>query len=233
MTIKPIEILTPNILEAASLSDAQGEVFAIKHGSKNTISGAVTAAFAGTVSAEKILIKNTDAQSITIEYKRAASDVNFTLFEDFALVKSGRDILITFDAPLEAASFKFTLLGEVESVYFYEFALLSRLLFLDKALTSFTPSGYRKGGYHYTADGTLIRWHEFSKKSGALVLENLSETTKQTLEYICDENIFLTFLFYGAYDLSQSGQYALTADFKAELNRLSGLWNVYLEITEK
>ena len=102
-----------------------------------------------------------------------------------------------------------------------------------KALTSFTPSGYRKGGYHYTADGTLIRWHEFSKKSGALVLENLSETTKQTLEYICDENIFLTFLFYGAYDLSQSGQYALTADFKAELNRLSGLWNVYLEITEK
>lgn len=233
MTIKPIEILSANLLEEASLSDAQGEALANKSGVKNTISGAMTAVFSGAVSADKILIKNTDAQSITIEYKSAPSDESFTLFEDFALVKSGRDILITFDAPLEAASFKFTLLGEGESVYFYEFALLSRLLFLDKALTSFTPSGYRKGGYHYTADGTLIRWHEFSKNSGSLVLENLPESTKQTLEYICDENVFLTFLFYGAYDLSQSGQYALTADFKAELNRLSGLWSVYLEITEK
>lgn len=233
MTIKPIEILSANLLEDASLSDAQGEALANKSGVKNTISGAMTAVFSGAVSADKILIKNTDAQSITIEYKSAPSDESFTLFEDFALVKSGRDILITFDAPLEAASFKFTLLGESSSLYFYEFILLSSLLFLDKALTTFTPSGYRKGGYHYTADGTLIRWHEFSKNSGSLVLENLPESTKQTLEYICDGNVFLTFLFYGAYDLSQSGQYALTADFKAELNRLSGLWSVYLEITEK
>lgn len=233
MTIKPIEILSSNLLEGASLSDAQGEPLSVKRGAKNIISGAVTASFAEAVSADKILIKNSDAQNITIEYKSAASEENFTLFEDFALVKSGRDILITFEQPLEAVSFKFTLLGAGESVYFYEFALLSRLLFLDKALSSFTPSGYRKGGYHYMADGSLIRWHDFSKNSGSLVLENLPADTKKSLEYICDENVFLTFLFYGSYDLSQSGEYALTDSFKAELNRFSGMWRVVLEITEK
>lgn len=233
MTIKPIEILTPNLLEDASLSDLQGEALIIKRGVKNTVNASITACFAQAVTADKILIKNTDAQSLTIEYKTASSDDNFSLFEDFEMNISGRDALITFGEPLSASVFKFTLMGQDESVFFYEFSLMSRLLFLDKALTSFTPVGYRKGGYHYTADGALIRWHEFSKNSGSLLLENLSEETKRALEYICDDNVFLSFIFYGAYDLSQSGEYALTGDFKAELNRISGLWNVYLEITEK
>ena len=96
MTIKPIEILTPNLLEDASLSDFQGEALIIKRGVKNTVNASITACFAQAVTADKILIKNTDAQSLTIKYKTASSDDNFSLFENFEMNISGSEAFITF-----------------------------------------------------------------------------------------------------------------------------------------
>lgn len=233
--IKPIEILKPNILEDALLFDLQGEDFSLNQGRKNTVSGGFRAVFEAPVKVSRMLIKNTDILNIQIGVKTSAEAADFTPFADFDLVKSGRDILLSFSAPAEACAFEFSFTGaeSSENVFFYNFILTDSILLLDKALSSFTPSGYLRGGYHYTAGGTLITWKEFSKNSGSLVLENLPAALKQKLESLCDENVFLTFIFYGSYDLSQSGEYALTSPLKAELSRSGGLWTLRLEITEK
>lgn len=233
--IKPIEILKPNILEDALLFDLQGEDILLNQGRKNTVSGGFRAVFEAPVKVSRMLIKNTDISNIQIDVKTSAEAADFTPFADFDLVKSGRDILLSFSAPAEACAFEFSFAGaeSSENVFFYSFILTDSILLLDKALSSFTPSGYLRGGYHYTAGGTLITWKEFSKNSGSLVLENLPAALKQKLESLCDENVFLTFIFYGSYDLSQSGEYALTSPLKAELSRSGGLWTLRLEITEK
>lgn len=233
--IKPIEILKPNLLEEALFFDLQGEDILLNQGRKNTVSGGFRAVFEAPVKASKMLIKNTDISNIQIAVKTSAEAANFTPFEDFDLVHSGRDILLSFSAPAEvfALEFSFTGADSSESVFFHNFILTDSLLLLDKALSSFSPSGYLRGGYHYTAGGSLITWKEFAKNSGSLTLENLPAALKQKLECLCEENVFLTFIFYGSYDLAQSGEYAITAPLKAELRRDGGLWTLRLEITEK
>ena len=233
--IKPIEILKPNLLDKTDIFDFQDNEINLNQGLKNKVEGGFKAAFEEPVKISKILIKNTDISNIQIAFKASAEAESFTPFEGFALAHSGRDVLVSFSVPLEAAAFKFSLNGgdSSESVFFHNLIIADSLLLLDKALSSFTPSAYLRGGYHYTAAGSLITWKEFCKNSGSLTLENLPDSLKKTLEYICEENVFLTFIFYGSYDLSQSGEYALTSPLKAELSRSGGLWTVRLEMTEK
>lgn len=233
--IKPIEILKPNLLDEADFFDLQGGEISLKQGRKNIVEGGFSAVFKEPLQASKILIKNTDISNFALYVKNSAGQESFEPFEDFSFKRSGRDVLISFSSALEAVEFKFLFAGEdsSQSAFFHSFILTDALVLLDKALSSFTPSGYLRGGCHYTAAGSLVSWREFCKNSGSLLLENLPGEVKKTVESVCGEYVFLTFIFYGSYDLSQSGEYALTAPLKAELRRESGLWSLRLEITEK
>lgn len=146
--IKPIEILKPNILEGALLFDLQGEDISLNQGRKNTVSGGFRAVFEAPVKVSRMLIKNTDISNIQIGVKTSAEAADFTPFADFDLVKSGRDILLSFSAPAEACAFEFSFAGaeSSENVFFYNFILTDSLLLLDKALSSFTPSERRLPG---------------------------------------------------------------------------------------
>lgn len=231
--IKPIEILSPNLLEKAQILSFSAEETPIKQGAKNTFSDGFCAVFEDKIKADKILIKTADIQNISIYYKQALTQAEYQLFEDFSTTVSGADILVNFNSTLEAQELKFIFSAENVEINFNYFLLLENYLVLDKALSSFNPSNYIRGGYHYSLDGSLIAWRDLVKNSGLLSLENLPQETKTVLEELYEQNIFLTFIFYGGRDLSQSGEYALTSAFNASLNRTTGLWSVNLDITEK
>lgn len=229
--ITPIEILTPDILLNGTLYDLQGSALTLRQGSKNTLSGGFEVVFPSSVQADKILIKNTSLESLNIYYK-TQSEGEYILMENASVFLSGKDMLITFPQTLQAVSFKFVFSSENEE-YFYSFFLLKSLLFLDKVLSSLRFSLYSRGGHHYTAGGDLIVWREFSKNNAALTLENMPSALKNSLTEICAENLFLTFIFYGGFDLSQSGEYGLISPLKTELDRTVSLWRAEIDLAEK
>lgn len=230
--IKPIEILSSNLLETAQILSLSAAKISLKQGSKNTLEEGFCAVFEDIIQADKILIKNTDITALSIFYKQALGQ-EYQPFENFTINLCGKDILISFNETLEAKEIKFIFSAEGIEKNFNNFLLLKSQLILDKALSSFNPSNYINAGYHYMLDGSLIAWRDLVKNSGVLSLDNLPQSLKAEMEILYEENIFLTFIFYGGIDLSQSGEYAITSAFNASLSRASGLWSISLDITEK
>ena len=229
--INPIEILTPNLLSEGTLYDLQGSVLTLQEGIKNTLSGGFEVVFPASLQADKILIKNTSLENLTVYYK-TENGGEYILLENTACTLSGTDILINFGQTVNATAFKFIFTSQSEE-YFYSFLLLKSLLVLDQVLSSLRFSLYSRGGHHYTACGALLVWREFSKNRASLTLENMSSSVKNTLAVICNKNILLTFIFYGGFDLSQSGQYGLINPLKTELDRSLSLWHAELDLAEK
>lgn len=229
--INPIEILTPDLLLNGILYDLQGNALTLQQGSKNILSGGFEAVFPSSVQADKVLIKNTSLESVNIYYK-VQSEAEYILMENASVFLSGKDMLITFPQVVQAVAFKFVFASESEE-YFYSFILLKSLLVLDTVLSSLRPSVFCRGGHHYTAGGNLILWREFCKHGGTLTLENVSSSVKNALAEICAGNLLLTFIFYGGFDLSQSGEYGLAAPLKTELDRSLSLWRAEMELAEK
>ena len=227
----PVEILTPDLTAQGSIYDLQGNALTLQQGAQNNITGGFEVVFQTPVQADKILVKNTSLESFAVWYKAQSTDT-YCLLEDTVFCQSGKNILITFPQTVSASALKFVFPEQTQQ-YFFNFLLLKSLLVLDRALSSLRPSQYSLGGSYYTVGGNLIVWREYCKNGGTLTLENMPFGTKNSLEQICAANMFLTFLFYGASDLSSGGVYGLTKPLKTEFDRSLVLWRAELELAEQ
>jgi len=64
-------------------------------------------------------------------------------------------------------------------------------------------------------------------------LENINTTLKQNLENILKNYTFLTYIFYGSFDTTLSGEYALSQTPFFTFDRRRTLYNTNFNLLEK
>ena len=215
MSIDCIEILTPNLLEGATLSE-----------SSNT----KTYTFTALTEVNKIIVKNSNLTALTIEYKAAAEN-------DFTTVNAtqetcGQDFIFNFPATVNALILKLTFTAN-NSLTLGKIIAAKSLITLSEVLSNLSGNIYAREGHHYLANGALIKWRNFTKFNINLSLENISKTVKQNLENIFKNNTFLTYIFYGAFDTSLIAEYALSQAPFFNLDRRRALYKTNLNLLEK
>lgn len=215
MSISCIEILTQNLLENATLSE-----------SGNT----KTYTFAALTAISKILIKNSNLTALTVEYKAAAED-NFTTLTP-TQETCGQDFIFTLSAPVNMLVLKLTFTAS-GTLNIGKIIAASTLLNLSEVLSTLSGNIYAREGYHYLANGALIKWKDFSKYALTLTLENISLTVKQNLENILKNNTFLTYIFYGSFDGALINEYALRQTPFFNFDRRRALYRTTLSLLEK
>lgn len=215
MSISCIEILTPNLLENATLS---------------TTSSTKTYTFSALTSINKIIIKNSNLTALTIEYKTSAEG-------DFSTITAtvenyGQDFIFTFPSAVNILILKltFTYQGTLSTG---KILAVKSILILSEVLSSISGNIYAREGHHYLANGTLLKWKDFTKFNLTLSLENINSTIKQNLENILKNNTFLTYIFYGNFDTTLAGEYALSRTPFFNLDRRRTLYKTTLNLLEK
>lgn len=215
MSLSCIEILTQNLLENAALSE-----------SGNT----KTYTFSALTKINKIVVKNSNLTALTLEYKAAAEDDFTTLTA--TQETCGQDFIFTLSAPVNVLILKltFTVSG---TLTIGKIIAAKTLLNLSELLSSISGNIYAREGHHYMANGALIKWSDFSKYSLNLTLENINLTVKQDLENILKNNTFLTYIFYGSFDITLAGEYALKQTPFFNFDRKRTLYKTALTLLEK
>lgn len=215
MSISCIEILTPNLLENATLSE-----------SGNT----KTYTFSAQTALNKIIIKNTNLNALTIEYKTTAEGDFSTITP--TVESCGQDFIFTFPSVVNILILKltFTVSG---SLNVDKIIAAKNLLTLSEVLSTLSGNIYAREGHHYLANGALVKWKDFTKFNLTLNLENISATVKQNLENILKNNTFLTYIFYGNFDTTIIGEYALAHTPFFNLDRRRALYKTALSLLEK
>jgi len=215
MNIKCIEILTPNLLENTILSE-----------SGNT----KTYTFPALTQINKIIIKNSNLIALTIEYK-ASADAEFTTIS--ATQESyGQDFIFTFSAPVNILILKLTFTVS-DTLSINKIIAANSLLNLSEVLSTLSGNIYAREGHHYLANGALVKWKDFTKFNLTLSLENINTTLKQNLENILKNYTFLTYIFYGSFDTTLSGEYALSQTPFFTFDRRRTLYNTNFNLLEK
>ena len=215
MSLSCIEILTPNLLKNATLSE-----------SGNT----KTYTFSALTEINKIVVKNSNLTALTIEYKAAAED-NFTTLTA-TQETAGQDFIFTLSAITNILVLKLTFTAS-DTLTVGEIIAAKTLLNLSEVLSTVSGNTYAREGHHYMANGALIKWRDFTKYSLNLNLENISLTVKQNLENILNENTFLTYIFYGSFDITLAGEYALKQAPFFNFDRKRALYKTALTLLEK
>ena len=215
MSISCIEILTPNLLENATLAEA---------------SNTKTYTFSALTSINKIIIKNSNLTALTIEYKTSAEG-------DFSTITAAvetyeQDFIFTFSSAVNALILKLTFTYQ-NTLSIGKIIAAKTLLTLSEVLSSINGSIYAREGHHYLANGALVKWKDFTKFNLTLSLENISSTIKQNLENILKNNTFLTYIFYGNFDTTLAGEYALSRTPFFNLDRRRSLYKTTLNLLEK
>lgn len=215
MSIACIEILTPNLLENAALTES---------------GNAKTYTFSALTALNKIIIKSSNLTALTVEYKAAAEE-NFTTLTP-AQETCGQDFIFTLSAPLDVLVLKltFTASGTLNTG---KIIAANTLLNLSDVLSTLSGNIYSREGQHYLANGTLIKWKDFSKYSLSLTLENINLTIKQSIENILKNNTFLTYIFYGSFDTALANEYALKQIPFFNFDRRRALYKTTLNLLEK
>ena len=215
MSIACIEILTPNLLENATLTEA---------------SNTKTYTFTALTTLNKIIIKNTNLTVLTIEYKTTAEG-DFTTITP-TQENYGNDFIFNFAAPVSLLILKltFTFTGTLQTG---KIIGANNLITLSEVLSNLSGNIYAREGHHYLANGTLIKWQDFTKFNLTLSIENINATVKQSLESILRNNTFLTYIFYGSFDTSIAGEYALDYAPFFNLDRKRALYKTTLNLLEK
>ncbi len=215
MSISCIEILTPNLLENATLSE-----------SGNT----KTYTFSSQTAVNKIIIKNSNLTALTIDYK-ATTEGDFSTIS--ATVEScGQDFIFTFPSIVNMLILKLTFTTS-GTLSIGKIIAAKNLLILSEVLSTLSGNIYAREGHHYLSNGALIKWKDFSKFNLNLNLENISATIKQNLENILKNNTFLTYIFYGNFDTTVNGEYALSHTPFFNLDRRRALYKTTLNLLEK
>lgn len=215
MSISCIEILTPNLLENATLSET---------------SSTKTYTFSVLTEINKIIIKNSNLTALTIEYK-TSEEGNFSTIT--AIVETcGQDFIFVFPTAVNMLILKLTFTCQ-NTLTIGKIIAASTLLNLTEVLSTLSGNIYTREGHHYLANGALIKWQDFAKFNLTLNLENINSTFKQNLEDILTNNTFLTYIFYGDFDISLAGEYALSRTPFFNLDRRRALYKTTLNLLEK
>ncbi len=215
MSIACTEILTPNLLENATLTE---------------VSNTKTYTFESLTALSKIIIKNTNLTALTIEYKTTAEGDFETLTP--TQESYGKDFIFTFAAPVSLLVLKLTF-SFTETLQTSKIIGANNLITLSEVLTNLSGNIYAREGHHYLANGTLVKWQDFTKFNLTLSIENINSTVKQNLESILKNNTFLTYIFYGAFDTTITGEYALDHTPFFNLDRKRALYKTTLNLLEK
>ena len=215
MSIACTEILTPNLFETAALTEA---------------SNTKTYTFESLTTLSKIIIKNTNLTALTIEYKTTAEG-DFTTLTP-TQESYGQDFIFTFAEPVNLLVLKltFTFTGTLQTG---KIIGANYLITLSEVLSNLSGNIYAREGHHYLANGALIKWQDFTKFNLTLSIENINTTVKQNLESILKNNTFLTYIFYGAFDTTLVGEYALERTPFFNLDRKRALYKTTLNLLEK
>lgn len=237
MTIKPIKIFSASYIDestqiVADITDNYGALFdgddnTLYTGTSNT---SIVLSFTEAVKTDTLIIKNTNAESITVKYK-STSDGAFILLGSFNL-NGKKDIFLNF-ALATATAIEISFNCEGSNFTVGQIIACKALLDLSDVLSSFIPSQYCRQGHYYLCSGQLIKWVEFCKKSGTLKLMNVNRTTRDCLMEILTKNNFLTYVFYGEYDLGSAAQYALSEPPVSTLDRVSALYQIDLSLIQR
>lgn len=214
MSIRCIEILTPNLLENATITE-----------SGNT----KTYTFESLTQINKIIIKNSNLTALTIEYKANAED-NFTELTP-TQENCGQDFIFTLPAPVNILILKLTFTAA--NLKIRKIIAADILLNLSDILSNLSGNIYSREGHHYLANGTLVKWQDFTKYNLTLSLENINSTLKQNLENIFKTYTFLTYIFYGSFDITLADEYALRQAPFFTLDRRRTLYKTNLNLLEK
>lgn len=215
MSIKCIEILTPNLLENATLAES---------GSTKTYT------FSALMQMNKIIIKNSNLTALTIEYK-ASADAEFT---DITATQESysQDFIFTFSAPVNILVLKLTFTAS-DTLNTSKIIAANSLVNLSEVLSTLSGNIYAREGHHYLANGALVKWKDFTKFNLTLSLENINTTLKQNLENILKNYTFLTYIFYGSFDTTLSGEYALSQTPFFTFDRRRTLYRTTLSLLER
>jgi len=238
--ISPITVFSANLIDSsASLQSADADNLANIYDSdyfslwqSSSAVHAFSAVFATQISADSLVLYNTNAASVKIEYKQNSSDADFILFSSFENI-SGPDIFLAFPSVLTAAAVRFTFTCAENVFYIGGLNLCKKVISLDNVLSSLSPSSYFKGGHHYLADGQLLVWQDFSKMSFAVTLNNVPQSVAKNLLKLMRGNAFLTYALYGAFDASFCRQFALSEPPVINAERKSGLYTFEFTLLER
>ncbi len=215
MSISCIEILTSNLLENATLSE-----------SGNT----KTYTFSALTEINKIIIKNTNLTALTIEYKTSVEGSFSTITP--TVETCGQDFIYIFPNVVSMLILKLTFTAS-GTLNVGKIIAAKTLLNLSEVLSTLSGNIYAREGHHYLANGNLVKWTDFTKFNLNLNLENISSTVKQNLENILKNNTFLTYIFYGNFDTTVTGEYALSRSPFFNLDRRRALYKTTLNLLEK
>lgn len=238
--LSPIQILTSNLLaSAAQISSAGGEdISALFDNNAESVwssslpSAQITVTFSAARKTDALILHNSNAAQVQIEYKTSSADAAFT---PFALSPSytGGDIFYAFPATLTAQVIKITLTPVSGNFYAGGLSVCERLMTLDKALSSVRPSSYVRGGHHYLASGALIAWKDFSKLSFDLSLSNVPQDTARQFTALLKNNAFLTYALYGGAQAAFCKEFALKAPPVVNIERKTALCQIELTLLER
>lgn len=216
MSIPVVEILTSNLITSSATIV--------------TVDNVQTITFPLAVSFNKIILKGTSAESLTLKYK-ATSESSFVT-ETLTQETCNQDIIFSTSSPLSVTVVELTF-SPLENLTIGTVYIVKTLLSLNNVLSRLNCGVYSREGHHYLANGALIKWCDFSKNTVTLTLENLPKTTKQNLVNILSSDTFLTYIFYGSWDSSLIAEYSLTQRPKFTLDRKTELFSSTLDLTEK
>ena len=215
MSLNCTEILTPNLLENATLSESGN----IK-----------TYTFSAQTEINKIIIKNSNLTALTIEYKATSEDEFSTITA--SVETCGQDFIFTFPSITSILILKLTFTAS-GTLNVNKIIAAKTLLTLSEVLSTLNGNIYAREGHHYLANGALVKWKDFTKFNLNLNLENINSAVKQNLENILKDNTFLTYIFYGNFDTTINGEYALAHTPFFNLDRRRALYKTTLNLLEK
>ena len=215
MSISCIEILTSNLLENATLSE-----------SGNT----KTYTFSALMEINKLIIKNSNLTALAIEYNTSAEGSFSTITP--TVETCGQDFIYTFPTTVNLLILKLTFTAS-GTLSVDKIIAAKTLLNLSEVLSTLSGNIYAREGHHYLANGNLVKWKDFTKFNLTLNLENINSTVKQSLENILKNNTFLTYIFYGNFDTTVTGEYALSRAPFFNLDRRRALYKTALNLLEK
>ena len=214
MSIGCIEILTPNLLKTATLSEEE-----------NTR----TYTFPALTKINKIIIKNSNLTALTIEYKTYVESDFSTITAAVEICE--QDFIFTFQNPVNMLVLKLTFTAD-DTLNTGKIIGANTLISLKEVLSTLSGNVYAREGHHYLANGELVKWCDFTKFNLSLSLENISLSVKQNLEKILNGNTCLTYIFYGNFDTALTGEYALSHAPFFNLDRRRALYKTTLNLLE-
>lgn len=223
MTIKPIEILSSNLLDLPNIKITRSF-------DSETRIKTVDIDFSDSLVTDTIIIKNTDALSIKVQ--TIIDEQPTTLAEVTENTKAS--LIIRFNEEGNTLqNLRLTFHNPQTDIREGEIILCKSILMLSQALTTLTRNDYNREGYHYTADGTLIKWHEFTKFGCNLKIQNLTKDIRDSILKHNMERAFLTYIFYGEHDGDFCYQLTTKSHPVESFDRRTGLYQLDLQLLER